>query len=32
LDKIYKQFLVIADQKKEINDEDLPKIIEASNL
>jgi 2-isopropylmalate synthase len=32
LDKIYKQFLVIADQKKEINDEDLTKIIETSNL
>ena len=32
LDKIYKQFLVIADQKKEINDEDLIKIIETSNL
>ena len=32
LDKIYKQFLVIADQKKEINDEDLTKIIETTNL
>ena len=32
LDKIYKQFLVVADQKKEINDEDLTKIIETSNL
>ena len=32
LDKIYKHFLVIADQKKEINDEDLIKIIETSNL
>jgi 2-isopropylmalate synthase len=32
LDKIYKQFLVIADQKKEINDKDLTKIIETSNL
>ena len=32
LDKVYKQFLVVADQQKEINDEDLPKIIEASNL
>ena len=32
LDKIYKKFLVIADQKKEINDEDLTKIIETSNL
>jgi 2-isopropylmalate synthase len=32
LDKVYQQFLIVADQKKEINDEDLPKIIEASNL
>jgi 2-isopropylmalate synthase len=32
LDKVYEQFLIVADQKKEINDEDLPKIIEASNL
>ena len=32
LDKVYQQFLIVADQKKEINNEDLPKIIEASNL
>jgi 2-isopropylmalate synthase len=32
LDRVYEQFLVVADQQKEINDEDLPKIIEASNL
>ena len=32
LDKVYKQFLIVADQKKGINDVDLPKIIEASNL
>lgn len=32
LDKVYEQFLKVADQKKEINDEDLPKIIEASNI
>ena len=32
LDKVYKQFLIVADQKKDINDDDLPKIIEASNL
>ena len=32
LDKVYEQFLVVADQQKEINDEDLPKIIEASNI
>ena len=30
LDKVYQQFLVVADQQKEIGDEDLPKIIEAS--
>jgi 2-isopropylmalate synthase len=32
LDKVYKQFLIIADQKKQINDEYLHKIIEESNL
>ena len=32
LDKVYEQFLVVADQQKEINDEDLHKIIKASNL
>ena len=32
LDKVYQQFLVVADQQKEIGDEDLPKIIEASNI
>ena len=32
LDKVYEQFLVVADQQKEINDEDLTKIIETSNL
>ncbi|MCH1433321.1 MAG: 2-isopropylmalate synthase [Flavobacteriaceae bacterium] len=32
LDRVYEQFLVVADQQKEINDEDLPKIIKASNL
>jgi len=32
LDKVYKQFLVVADQQKEIGDEDLPKIIEASKI
>lgn len=32
LDKVYQQFLVVADQKKEINDDDLPKIIESSNI
>ena len=32
LDKVYTQFLIQADKKKEINNEDLPKIIEASNI
>ena len=32
LDKVYQQFLVVADQQKEIGDEDLPKIIEATNI
>ncbi|MDG2503208.1 MAG: 2-isopropylmalate synthase [Flavobacteriaceae bacterium] len=32
LDKVYSQFLIEADKKKEINDDDLPKIIEASNI
>ncbi len=32
LDRVYKEFLVVADQKKEIKDKDLPKIIKASNI
>ena len=32
LDKVYQQFLVVADRQKEINDEDLLKIIEASKI
>jgi 2-isopropylmalate synthase len=32
LDKVYTQFLIQADKKKEINNVDLPKIIEASNI
>ena len=32
LDKVYKQFLIVADQKKEISDDDLPKLINACNL
>ena len=32
LDKVYTQFLIQADKKKEINNEDLPKIIEAINI
>tara|TARA_B100000575_G_C23130754_1_gene655880 strand:+ start:1710 stop:2858 length:1149 start_codon:yes stop_codon:yes gene_type:complete len=32
LDKVYEQFLITADRQKEISDNDLPKIIEDSNL
>jgi 2-isopropylmalate synthase len=32
LDKVYQQFLIVADKQKEIGDEDLPKIIKASNI
>ena len=32
LDKVYQQFLIVADQQKEIGDEDLPKIIEATDI
>ena len=32
LDKVYERFLIMADQKKEIRDKDLPKIIKASNI
>jgi len=32
LDKVYQQFLIVADQKKEINDDDIPKIIKASKI
>ena len=32
LDRVYKQFLVVADKIKEIGDKDLPDIIKASNL
>ena len=32
LDKVYVEFLKVADAKKEVNDDDLPKIIEASNI
>ena len=32
LDRVYEQFLIVADKIKEIGDEDLPEIIEASNL
>ncbi|MGD1998409.1 MAG: 2-isopropylmalate synthase [Flavobacteriaceae bacterium] len=32
LDKVYEQFLHFADAKKEINDEDIPRIVEAANI
>ena len=32
LDRVYEQFLIVADKIKEIGDEDLPGIIKASNL
>ncbi|CAI8219737.1 MAG TPA: 2-isopropylmalate synthase [Flavobacteriaceae bacterium] len=32
LDKVYLEFLKVADAQKEVNDKDIPLIIEASNL
>ena len=32
LDKVYQEFLKLADLKKEINDNDIPKIVEAANI
>ena len=32
LDKVYKEFLKIADIQKEVRDEDIPKIIQSSNI
>jgi 2-isopropylmalate synthase len=32
LDKVYEQFLKFADTQKEINDDDIPKIVELANL
>ena len=32
LDRVYTEFLKLADQKKEINDSDIPTLIEAANL
>jgi len=32
LDKVYEEFLLFADRQKEINDEDIPKIIKASGI
>ena len=32
LDKVYKEFLKVADIKKEVRDEDIPEIIKSSNI
>ena len=32
LDKVYEQFLIVADKQKEVGDDDLPKIIELSKI
>lgn len=32
LDKVYKEFLKVADRQKEVSDDDIPKIIEACGL
>lgn len=32
LDKVYTEFLKVADRQKEVNDDDIPKIIEACGL
>ena len=32
LDRVYEQFLIVADKIKEIGDEDLPEIIKSSNI
>ena len=32
LDKVYKEFLKVADVQKEVRDEDIPKIIQSSNI
>ena len=32
LDKVYQSFLKIADLQKQINDDDIPKIVEAANI
>ena len=31
-DKVYEEFLKLADHQKEVNDEDIPKIIRACRL
>ena len=32
LDKVYEEFLKVADQQKEVSDDDIPKIIAACGL
>ena len=32
LDKVYKEFLKVADQQKEVSDNDIPKIIKTCGL
>ena len=32
LDRVYQEFLKLADLQKEINDDDIPKIVEAANI
>ena len=32
LDKVYKEFLKVADRQKEVSDDDIPNIIEACGL
>ena len=32
LDKVYQEFLKLADMQKEISDDDIPKIVEAANI
>ena len=32
LDKVYKEFLKVADVQKEVRDDDIPKIIQSSNI
>jgi 2-isopropylmalate synthase len=32
LDRVYKEFLKVADVQKEVRDEDIPKIIQSSNI
>ena len=32
LDRVYQEFLKIADLQKEISDDDIPRIVEAANI